>query len=459
MPSTARRGMPSSEPGILPKTPITDGCWQVTGGLMRFESSGELTEKSILGTARPVLPAPGQRDPFPAPRQDLGSTGAWRRCRALGAGQAGTARRGRGGCLPGADVTDGEVAACLLQAGTQQRDACGDPRGSILRSVPLPSPKGAPLFPGAHSKPANRTPAGHLHPTAVRTRRLGFPSGMSPSTGDATHCWPYPAKPRHQHGSDVPAAPHGRNPKLTAPQYLNCTNTLLTDTGSCLRPSAWLQGWGTRVPLSPRHSDSWRDPTAHLFFPCRETHSTDIITFPTALHQALGSWHWAQRVSWAHRAQCHHHHPGRGYCAPLCAQVHKPRINAKRHRGVGTHLIHSTGHPGVLLCHCGITPGLHQREPRECGQGAGRKSSEVEDESILAGQPGAGREKATHRAIPCSHQALFLAALHTLGSWRRRKEGELRLGSTAANLWCAAQVQGDAAELRASSCPNERSCP
>lgn len=128
--------MPISELGILPKTPLMDGCWQVTGGLMRFESSSELTEKSILGTARPVLPAPGQRDPFPAPRQDLGSTGAWRRCRALGAGQAGTARRGRGGCLPRADVTDGEAAVCPLQAGTRQRDARGDPHGSVLHSSP-----------------------------------------------------------------------------------------------------------------------------------------------------------------------------------------------------------------------------------------------------------------------------------------------------------------------------------
>lgn len=111
---------------------------------------------------------------------------------------------------------------------------------------------------------------------------------------------------------------------------------------------------------------------------------------------------------------------------PMCTS-HASMLNAACHRGVGAHLIHSTGHPGVLLCYCGITPGLHQREPGECGHGTGRKSSGVEDGSILSGQPGTGREKATHGAIPCSHQALFLAALCTLwapgGGERRENYG------------------------------------
>lgn len=213
--SSARRGRGSSELGIVPNTPIMGGCWQVTGGLMRFESSGELTEKSILGTARPELPAPGQRDPFPAPRQDLGSTGAWRRCRALGAGQAGTARRGRGGCLPGADVTDGEAAVCPLQAGTRQRDARGEPRASILHPVP---PTRAQSFPGANSEHANQMPVRHLHPTAMLcVLSLGFPSGMSPSFGDATRCWLYPAKPRHQHLREHTALMHPLHPAGETP--------------------------------------------------------------------------------------------------------------------------------------------------------------------------------------------------------------------------------------------------
>lgn len=81
---------------------------------MRFYSSGELTEKSILGSGWPQVPqrvsaaTPEPRDPFPAPLQDLGSSGSWRPVQGVGSWPSWHRAPGRGGCLPRADVTDGE---------------------------------------------------------------------------------------------------------------------------------------------------------------------------------------------------------------------------------------------------------------------------------------------------------------------------------------------------------------
>lgn len=100
----------------------------------------ELTEKSILGSGWSQVPqrvsaaAPGPRDPFPAPLQDLGSSGSWRLAQGVGSWPSWHRAPGRGGCLPRADMTDGK-----LSRPPSSKPGPGMPGGTLC----IPSPQWA----------------------------------------------------------------------------------------------------------------------------------------------------------------------------------------------------------------------------------------------------------------------------------------------------------------------------
>lgn len=142
-------GSPKSRPGDFTQNAAQRWLLAGKGGLMRSQSSGELTEKSILGSGWPQVPqrvsaaAPEPRDPFPAPLQDLGSSGSWRPAQGLGSRPSWHREPARGGCLPRADVTDGELSC---PPGCEPGP--GMPGGVLsIPSLQLASPRGlrAPL--------------------------------------------------------------------------------------------------------------------------------------------------------------------------------------------------------------------------------------------------------------------------------------------------------------------------